>query len=46
MVKHRILPIPFVYFTTWEKILGRFPHAKIRKLAEILIREIIITAMK
>lgn len=45
-VKRRVFPIPFVYFTTCEKILGHFSHAKIRKLAEILIREIIITAVK
>lgn len=46
LLKHRMIPIPFAYFTAWEKILGRFPHAKIRRLAEILIREIIIIAVK
>lgn len=46
MLKRRMFPVPFLYFTAWEKILGCFPHAKIKKLAGILIREIIIVAQK
>ena len=45
-LKRRLFPLPFFYFTLWEKILGRFPHTKIRRLAAILIREIIIIAVK
>jgi SAM-dependent methyltransferase len=46
LLKHRMVPVPFAYFATWEKILGRLPHAKTRRLAGILIREIIIIAVK
>jgi SAM-dependent methyltransferase len=46
MLKRKVFPLPFLYFTTWEKILSLFPHAKIRNLAGNLIREIIIVAQK
>jgi SAM-dependent methyltransferase len=46
LLKHRMVPVPFAYFAAWEKILDRLPHAKIRRLAGILIREIIIIAVK
>lgn len=38
--------LPFGYFTFCERVLRRFPHHKITKLAEILIHEIIIVAVK
>lgn len=46
MLKRRVFPLPFFYFTAWETILGRFPRAKIHGLAAALIREIIIVAVK
>ncbi|RJP46347.1 MAG: class I SAM-dependent methyltransferase [Anaerolineaceae bacterium] len=46
MLKRRVFSLPFFYFTAWEGILGRFSHAKIRRLAANLIREIIIVAVK
>lgn len=46
MIKHRVFSLPYFYFTAWEKLLGRLPHTKIRRLAGILIREIIIVAVK
>lgn len=38
--------LPFGYFTLCERVLGRFPHQKITGLAEKLIHEIIIVAVK
>lgn len=46
MLKRRVFPVPFSYFTAWENILSRFPHFKIRGLAGTLLREIIIVGMK
>ena len=46
LLKHRLIPVPFFYFAAWERILGRLPHAKIRNLAGLFIREIIIIAEK
>lgn len=47
MMRKRILfRLPFGYFTLCEGILGRFPHRKVTGLAEKLIHEIIIIAVK
>jgi SAM-dependent methyltransferase len=47
MMRKRVaFRLPFGYFTLCERVLGRFPHQKIRNLAEKLIHEIIIVAVK
>jgi hypothetical protein len=46
MLKRRIFPVPYWYFTGWEALLGRFHHTQVRGLASTVIREINIIAKK
>ena len=46
MRKRVLLWLPFTYFEICEKVLGRYPRAKIRTIADLILHGIVIVANK
>ena len=45
-IKNNIYKMPHLYFDFWERVLSLFPKPKIRKVAQQIIRTILIVARK